>query len=466
MHRLLSVDDFLRVASEATGIPEEEIDTESVQNAAKRALDRAGTQRRKRGVPVAVHKDIAAKGCAMTHSLLRDPPLPHHAGHVAYACLSALLERNGARWTAPAPMTILRFEEEARLPAGAQEFAQFIEAHIEREQRSRARKGTGRQSSLFSQEGPRPLKVGVMLSNPYQTLDQQERATLQEIEPAVRGALQRAEQRLQGELQLQLHHPSTTIPKQRPRISARELWEWVGQLLREEVDALIVCEVGQRCAGFGSAIELDQHVLQDGALVYLHRRGCEPRSRYVDGRRHELGFKIIEYEELEKLTDDLARWVLAHTQKIEASARRRRDRRRMYSSLRRRLYAAWHKAQPQDRELAADAAGMNIEEVQRMLTSALEVATLPAHRLDTICRMLGVSRDERRVAGEPTRRSGAIINYGALLQAAAEQGWAASTMFAARDRAERMRSQAIGHRARLRLASPADWIRFRHACGL
>lgn len=72
---------------------------------------------------------------------------------------------------------------------------------------------------------------------------------------------------------------------------------------------MVICEVGSKCAGFGSAVELDQHALQDGSLVYPHKRNCGPRSRYVDGRRQELGFKIVEYDDLQKLSSDLARWV-------------------------------------------------------------------------------------------------------------------------------------------------------------
>jgi hypothetical protein len=465
MHRLLGIDDFLIAASEATGIPEQELDTEPVLTAAKRALDRAGAQKRGGGKPVAVYPDLTSKASAMVSSLLREPPLKDNAGGVAYACLRALLARNDARWIASAPMTILRFEEESRQPTGSGELAAFLGEHIECERRKRSRRRNPTQSALFVYADLPPLRVGVMLSNPFHTLTPDERAALGKIEPAIREGLRLAEQRLKGALKLQLHHPSTSVPKKRPRISAPDLWAWISQLLRDEIDALIICEVGSKCADFGSAIELEQHALQDGPLVYLHKRDCGPRSRYIDGRKHELALQVIDYDDLQKLSKDLSRWVVQHSQEIEVSTRRRRDRRRMYRSLRKRLVVAWDRAQPQEREFAADAAGLSIEEVQRVLTNALTVATLPAHRLDTICRMLGVSRDERRVARGSPRRVG-LINYAALLQAGVEQRWNAGTMFALHDRAVATQARVVGHRARLRLTSPADWIRFRDAHGI
>lgn len=181
MHRLLSIDDFLKAASEAIGVPEQELDTEPVLVAAKRALDRAGALRRKRGGPAAVYPSLESKAGAMVWSLLREPPLREHVGHVAYACLEALLAHNGARWAASVPMTILRFEQESRVPTTAEAIAQFVRQNISQERRQSPRRASGAQTYLFDQDDPPPLRVGVMLSNPFQSLTPGERASLADI---------------------------------------------------------------------------------------------------------------------------------------------------------------------------------------------------------------------------------------------------------------------------------------------
>jgi hypothetical protein len=455
---MLRLDDFLDIASRVTGAPSSEISTQTVLWGAKRAFDAAA------GAP-GTNTEARHKTCAtvLVRELLREPPLPQFAGRIAYECVARVLALNEGRWDASAPLTILRFDQHARSGDLGSELGRFISKHAIVDRRRPRRREDPDQEQLFGVR--RTVSVGLFLANPLAALAPDERPELRELNRSIQSAARLARRRLGGTLEFQLQHPSTSVPSRRPSsMRPSDLWSYVRRLLLDEIDGMIVSDIAARAAGFGAASELDVFSSLGGRVLYLRRRSCTTASRYIQGRRGELGMDIAEYDQASQLPRIVSRWLTSKASDFEHHQRRRSDLMHLYRSVHRRLRSAWSRASREERTAAAVAAAMTIGSVNRVLTSVLATATLEEHRLEALLRSLDIDTEERRIAaGEPAKKH-AGIDFGALLQAAETRGWPMSTVLNLRNRALADMEHA-GLALRFRLTSPQDWMSFHDRLG-
>lgn len=443
----LSVGDFIALVTRVTGFSQEEVATEDLVEAARRALDSPAAEAWREEEWVEVYPGLAAKAAAMCRGLLRRPPHPSEAGKIAYLCLEQFLLRNGAEWRENAQLTVLHFNRVAGDPAAAGDLPGWMGERIA------IGADTGVAPTLFQTPGETPTVV--YLAGPLKDLDEAQRVELEKVRTQVVGALDQVRRQTGSGLDIQLEHPSTCLcPRSAPDYSPTEIWEFTSRQLVETVDALVVVDVALETAGFGATSELDLHCLQEGPVLYLSSSAA-PGSRFLLARAGELDLEIVPYDRIEEIEAIVVDWMLRRWGAVRRAARGRSDRRLQYGPLKRRLDSAWKAADPHQRELTAAAAGMKPHAVSRVLTSTSLLSVLPSHRLDALCRELEVPSP--RTHGQQARIDAATVpNYGALLEAAGDERWSAEAI-AALFRDGRESEGARGFAARPRYQEPGDW---------
>jgi hypothetical protein len=443
----LSVADYIAVVTRVTGFSQEEVATEDLVEAARRALNAPAAEAWRGEEWVQLYPGLAAKAAAMCRGLLRHPPHLSEAGKIAYLCLEQLLLRNGAEWRENAQLTVLHFNRVAGDPGAAAELSVWMGERIA------TGAGGGAEPTLFQALGETPTVV--YLAGPLKDLDLAQREELERVREQVLLALEEVRRQTGSGLDIQLEHPSTCLcPSSAPDYCSTEIWEFTSRQLVESVDALVVVDVALETAGFGATSELDLHCLQEGPVLYL-RSAAAPGSRFLSARAEELDLEIVPYGGAGEIGAIVAEWMLRRWGAVRRAARGRADRRLQYGPLKRRLDSAWKRADPHRRDLAAAAAGMKPQAVSRVLTSTSLLSVLPSHRLDSLCRELEVP--SLHTHGQQARIDAATApNYGALLEAADEERWSAEAI-AALFRDGRESEGTRGFATRPRYQQPGDW---------
>lgn len=461
-YRYLSLKDFLAIASGVLHTPADELATEGVLDTATSALDlpaASGSSPSTAGHDI--YPDLPRKAAAMTAALLRDPPLANEAGHIALGCLNEFLSLNRARFDCDRRVAILKFEEALRQAARLPSVASLIESHVERlpgrrRRDRRTRRDQHGQIVLPGIDREASSEFVFYLAEPFANLSRDERKEIAPLNAAVSRGLSDAAQALGNGVRTRLEHPSHGLRQAGGSTTAdRKLWEYVSTVIQEEADALILSDVAEKSAGFGSAVELDLFALQGGPILYLQQR-CSGHSRLLRGRRAELDIEVVNYGDPEHVTRLVRRWAVRRAGSIEDAARRRLNRWIRYWPLQRRLNAAWGRSNARVRDVAANAANMKLHSVTRALASVPIMATMPSWRLDALCRELGVERRETPRVRDGERRW-RQVSFDALLQAAAERHWSSGVIFRLRDHALQLLDRDEAYAPLLRLRNPEDW---------
>lgn len=410
----LSVRDFRDVTSDIYGGQADEFVDEDVMWRAKRIFDTVAGCRLSGNPPRSpVHAPGADRAAALVRQLVEAPPVTDRAGAIAYGLLTRYLERNDLILDANPDQTVLRFEQVARDPAGAVHLERWVRQRIAQRTPGRRRRSPNAddQQELFAAGEAPDAVVGVFVGGPVDGLTPEERTRITRLHHGVEEALRRAAERINVGHALRMEHPSVDLPRSGDaRLSDEELWQYSSRLILEQVDALVLTDVALERGGFEAGCEFDLHAAQDGPILLLRKPNGLHGSRYVDGRRREVDVEVVQYRDEARIPALVRRWVIRRWASIAAAARHRDDRMWLYRPLQQRLRQAWSNHGRIEQELAADAAGMSLLGVNRLLTSIPALATAPTHRTDALCRRLGVTRDaaplrlERRPRAAPGPR--------------------------------------------------------------
>ena len=422
----LRVVDFLEVAERVLRARQEEICTEEVVELARYALEAPAAERRgPTGAQRELYPGIAVKAGVMCTRLLTEPPCIDEAAKIAYGCLESFLLRNGAEWLEEPQVTVLRFNRVRGNVADAEDLGSWIAMRISE---GDPRVATG--ENLFNGIDKAPNVV--YLAGPVKGLPENQADQLEAIRKSVESGLAAVREATGSKIEIRLEHPSTHLSESAaPDVSDDEVWEYSSRQLAESVDALIIVDVALQSAGFGATSEFDLHCQQDGPILYLRHAG-EKASRFLTGRSQEVDVEILAYTDAAELAEVIRDWMLERWHAVQGAARRRGDRQLQYAPLKARLQKVWSEAPEPRRELAANAAGMTIAAVNRVLTSVAMLAMLPAHSLDALCRELAITSS--RTHREPGRIDAqAPPDYKLLLQLATEQRWPGSAISAVFD---------------------------------
>lgn len=453
--------DLLEVIESVCPVDRDEITTDEVIERGRHALDAPAAERRGESQNREVFPTLGEKAAVLCGCLLAEPPLLDEAGKIAFGCLERFLFCNGARWEESPRTTVFRFNEAIQNPGLIEELREWIPRWIEETPPSSR---VARQPELFGHLRQPPTVV--LLSGSPEQGKTAPGGTPESVGDTVEGALRAAAARTYEPCEIRLEHPSARIPRLvdgggEGGNGQRDFWEYTSRLIVDQVDAMIAVDVLLDGAGFGATPDLDLHLAQDGPVLYLHRAGSTP-SRFLSGRAEEVDMDILEYEDLSEVGPMVSDWVVWRWPAIRTASRRRHDRAIQYRPVKKRLEIAWRRSRDERREIAADAAGMTLQAVNRALTSAALVAVLPAHRLDALCRTLGVATP--RMPGRRRKQDADTApNFGALLEAAEENDWPRATIFTLFNEA-----RGIGPRqyvTRPDWRNKEDWIRRRDALG-
>jgi hypothetical protein len=459
----LGLREFLQIATEvapwAPVVP-------AALDRARVSLDMPAAERR--GGPEAdraMFPRLEDQAAVMTCSFLTNPPVEAEPVNIAQRCLERFLRTNSARFVADPMLASLRFQGVVRDPEGARELLPWIASNVVRiglprrspKGRRRGPQACLGQRPLFEPLNERRAYLVVYLAGPLAGLSDEERGRLGAINTAIKAGLHRADQRLGSRLELRLRHPSVELPP----VAPADAWQYNSGEIVEGVDGLILTDVAMKSAAFGAALELDLHSLQDGPAVYLQDVACPSHSNNVRGRLAELDMEVESYGDLARLADLVRDWVVRRAGTLATAARRRDDRTVQYGPLHRELLEAWRNTKEPRKTLAADAAGMTVDAVNRMLTSVTLMVTAPGHRRDSLCRSLGVEvlGSTAPIGPRPEGR----IDVRGLFQAAESNGWGLDLVQRLFEEATEHERQPHAYAVRRRLVSPAEWERFHRA---
>jgi len=188
--------------------------------------------------------------------------------------------------------------------------------------------------------------------------------------------------------------------------------------------------------------------------LYLYPSGQGRVSRQVEGTPGDL--TVVGFEDAEQLVDAVASFLRANRAVIQDHTRRAKDEAVKFVALRMSLYARWRQLSPPERQQAAGAARVHAERVDDLLATDRSIAAASVSELAALAGELGVSL--RALAPEPTPPDLSSREREALMQVSDEFEWSGSKALHLELRA---RSElARGGIRRLRLESPADWLRF------
>jgi prophage maintenance system killer protein len=462
--RPLSLSEGLRLASLALDLPAEELATEESMMRLRLALNTTGAE----VAGSETFEAIADKAAAMTVSLVTRPPFQPGSGRIAWYCLIEFLRRNGWRWRGNEQTSLVRLEQEARAAGVSVDLWDWVIARVEpgpsappsagrRPPSGRVRRRRGQQP-LFSPD-PAATTVVAYLAGPVASLDDDELAAAgllgDEIEHCLREAVREADLTWM----VKLLHPSWALRPQRAKMSDRQLWQHNRALILGETDALVITDVGLKAAGFGAAMELDLHCLQDGPVLYLEQEGCPGHSRYLKGRTGEVDLTVRSYRRVEDIPRLIKRWLKDRANAIETASVRRADRALQYFPLLHRLLDAWTHMDASQRLFAAGTSRLKPELINAALSSVEDLYTLPAHKLDALCAALGVDRVHTELGELQAIHTPAAPDYEALLSVALPQRWPVGDIERVFRRAQADHADAVrsGAMLRNRWGSAADW---------
>ena len=177
-------------------------------------------------------------------------------------------------------------------------------------------------------------------------------------------------------------------------------------------------------------------------------------SRQVQGTPADL--TVVAFGDASQLVDAVAEFLRKNRAVIEDHARRAKNEAVKFAPLRTTLYARWGQCNERERARVAGAARIHIERVGDLLATDRSIAAASLSELAALTGELGVSFGE--LAPNPTSPDLSAREREALIQVSDEYEWSGSKALYLESRA---RSElARGGIRRLRLESPADWLRF------
>jgi hypothetical protein len=457
--RYLHVADYVEIAAQVLNMRREELCVEQVVELAHAALDAPSAEAGDCEARHELYPNLADKAAVMCGRLLKEPPLREEAAFIAYRCLELFLLSNRAEWKEEGQRTIILFNRILAAPEEARDLFPYMRERVtEPEQRG----AESTRPTLFTVPESNPTVV--YLAGPLKNLASEDRPQLELAEAQVEAALRTAQERAGAQIDIKLEHPSTRLCQETaPEICDEEVWQYTSRQLVESADALIVTDIAVESAGFGATSELDLHCQQEGPILYLRSTRAR-RSRILDARSAEVDLEIVEYAEIREIEAIVSEWMTKRWHAVRSASRRRDDRQFIYGPIKRRLENAWQRASPRRRELAAHAAGMKPRMIDRVLTSISLLSVLPSHRLDALCRELGVpaQRTQRQQAAID---ASSAPDLGALLMAAEEERWPAEKIISLYRHTGPGGSRPA-YKTRASLQQKADWKKLHRDLGL
>lgn len=177
-------------------------------------------------------------------------------------------------------------------------------------------------------------------------------------------------------------------------------------------------------------------------------------SRQVQGTPGDL--TTIAFGDTSHLVDAVAEFLRTNRAVIEDYARRAKNEAVKFAPLRAALYVGWGQLNEREHASVAGTARIHVERVEDLLATDRSIATASLSELAALTGELGVSFGE--LAPNQTPPDLSAREREALIQVSDEYEWSGSKALHLELRA---RSElARGGIRRLRLESPADWLRF------
>jgi hypothetical protein len=221
--------------------------------------------------------------------------------------------------------------------------------------------------------------------------------------------------------------------------------------LREEVDALIV--LGYRGGSLGAGQEFAWAASLRMPILYL-RDAENPLSRQIEGTPADV--TIVNFTDADGIANGVRGFIRAKRAIIQDGARRRRNRRNQFTAVAEAIRDAWDRLGDNARASVSSEARLNARRVEEVAGNPLVVGAASLDEIAAITGGLGI--DMSLWLGPASLPDLNQRELEALRTAATENGWpggeAVDLLRAAR------LELARGGTRRLRLTSPADWIRF------
>jgi hypothetical protein len=256
--------------------------------------------------------------------MLANPFPSRQVPRIAVQTLRGFLRRNGCKWEAPMPTTILRFESELRSGEIGLGLAEWIAGHVAPDPGGDDQPDPPNWMRLFTADDPANTHI-VYQAGPVAGLDRAARKLQAELGSGLEEAAADASE-LTGAV-LTVEHPSVRFSTQRmPNTSDYELWHLNRKLMLSKADALIVADIGDHGPGVGAAMEIDLMAAQGGPILYLRHEKRDFCSRYFSGRSDELDLSICDYRSPADACEHARDWLADRVNAIKEAARRRVDR--------------------------------------------------------------------------------------------------------------------------------------------
>ena len=221
-------------------------------------------------------------------------------------------------------------------------------------------------------------------------------------------------------------------------------------LVLAEADAIIILAHQGGSSGTGQELELATR----RQIPILHLSPTdEAVSRQVTGNPL---VSASTYQLPDELAEEVRSFIRDNRTAIEAGPARRRDTSMIYGPLQSDLMNKWRDLEVRRQGDVAKRAGTTPELVDHFLSHPLMLATLAHHQILQIGNGLGVN-----VTSYFTRYTGALVfkDIRALVSAQEEYGWNDRLTEQLLQHAEQVQmSEGV---RRLKLSSPADWLRLR-----
>ncbi len=222
------------------------------------------------------------------------------------------------------------------------------------------------------------------------------------------------------------------------------------RLVLTEADAIIILAHQGGSSGTGQELELATR--RQIPILHLSPTG-EAVSRQVTGNP---SVSASTYQFPDELAEGVRRFIRENRAAIEAGPGRRHNTSIIYGTLHSDLLEKWRDLEVREQGKLAEQTGATPELLDHYLSHPLMLATLAHHQILRIGNGLGVN-----ATSYFTRYTGALVfkDIRALVSAQEEYDWDDRITEELLQRAEQVQ-MSEGMR-RLKLNSPADWLRFR-----